>query len=163
MTSVNVHATCVALARAADIFGGAHEGAVLLLGESGSGKSRIALQMISRGAILVADDRVELFARGRHLWARPPPRLAGLFEARGVGIVKLPYADEARVVLAVSLAAAPQRYPEHVVYAPPEALAIREPPALFRLAADDAAVCDKIFLAAAAVSNALFREEGNSH
>lgn len=162
MTTVNVHASCILIANAGETLGAPPNGAVLLLGESGSGKSRTALQLIARGAKLVADDRVELFAREGRLWARPPARLAGLFEARGVGIVKLPHAEEARIVLAVSLDAAPPRYPDRGSYASPDPLTLREPPALLRLAADDNAVCDKIILAAAAISNALFREEGNT-
>ncbi len=47
-----VHATCVAILGRG----------VLLLGESGSGKSSLALRLIDRGAMLVGDDRICLHA-----------------------------------------------------------------------------------------------------
>lgn len=81
-----VHATCVALDS------GNWRG-VLLRGPSGAGKSDLALRAIEAGGRLVADDQTHLAVRGRgkarHLVATPPPVLAGLIEARGIGIVKL--------------------------------------------------------------------------
>jgi len=92
-----IHASCVS-----------RDGAgVLLLGPPGSGKSDLALRLLSRGFILVADDRV-VIERGL---ARPVPGLAGLLEVRGLGIVRLAHAAEARLVLAVELGGAP-RLPE---------------------------------------------------
>ena len=64
---------------------------LLITGNSGSGKSSLALELISRGATLVADDRVVLLVREDALIASPPRRLAGLIEARGVGLLELPY------------------------------------------------------------------------
>jgi len=63
--------------------------AVLLRGPSGSGKSDLALRLIESGGRLVADDQTHLARRGRSLVATPPPALAGMIEARGVGIVRL--------------------------------------------------------------------------
>ena len=54
--------------------------AVLLLGPSGSGKSDLALRLLDRGFLLVADDQV-LIEDGV---ARAPPPLAGLLELRGL-------------------------------------------------------------------------------
>jgi HPr kinase/phosphorylase len=100
-----IHASCVS-----------REGAgVLLLGPPGSGKSDLALRLLSRGFILVADDRV-VIERGL---ARPAPGLAGLLEVRGLGIVRLAHAAEARLVLAVELGGAP-RLPEPRRYASPD-------------------------------------------
>jgi HPr kinase/phosphorylase len=76
---------------------------VLILGGSGSGKSALALALIGRGAALVADDRVELARRGNALLAAAPSAIAGLVEARGVGILRLPAVPEAVVTLAVDL------------------------------------------------------------
>ena len=76
---------------------------VLILGGSGSGKSALALAMIGRGAALVADDRVILERRGGALVARAPATIAGLIEARGVGILRLPALAEAPLVAAVDL------------------------------------------------------------
>jgi HPr kinase/phosphorylase len=89
--------------------------AVLILGASGSGKSALALALIGRGAALVADDRVVLEARGGALVARPPEAIAGLIEARGVGLLRLPWVPEAAVALAVDLDRAPAaRMPQPV-------------------------------------------------
>lgn len=81
--STLVHATCVALRR-----GRAWRG-VLLRGPSGAGKSDLALRLIESGARLVADDQTRLVRRGKAVIATSPARIAGLVEARGVGIVKL--------------------------------------------------------------------------
>ncbi|QCI79531.1 aldolase [Hankyongella ginsenosidimutans] len=95
-----VHASCVA------VFGRG----VLLLGESGAGKSSLALRLIDRGAMLVGDDRICLHEDGG-LFASAPLPLAGLIESRGLGILRLPYRRKARLALAVTLAAA-ERLPE---------------------------------------------------
>jgi HPr kinase/phosphorylase len=76
---------------------------LLILGASGSGKSALALKLIGRGAALVADDRVLIERRGAALVARAPDPIAGLIEARGVGILRLPALPEAPLVLAVDL------------------------------------------------------------
>jgi HPr kinase/phosphorylase len=79
-----VHATCVAFR-----VRGRRWRAVLLRGPSGAGKSDLALRLIESGARLVADDQTELVRRGKSIIATSPARIAGLIEARGVGIVKL--------------------------------------------------------------------------
>ena len=76
---------------------------ILILGASGIGKSQLALGLIGRGAALVADDRVVLQRRGAALVARAPASLAGLVEARGLGILRMPAAAEAPLALAVDL------------------------------------------------------------
>ncbi len=83
---------------------------IVLMGESGSGKSRLALSLLYEGARLVADDIVELFVAPNGLRGRAPDRLKGLMEIRGVGIVDVAKAfgssfvlDETSVDLAVSL------------------------------------------------------------
>jgi HPr kinase/phosphorylase len=91
--------------------------AVLLRGPSGAGKSDLALRLIEAGGRLVADDQTHLARRGRSLIASPPPALAGLIEARGVGIVRLERKQlqaHAPVALLVDLVAAEriERLPE---------------------------------------------------
>jgi HPr kinase/phosphorylase len=76
---------------------------LLILGASGSGKSGLALRMMALGAELVADDRVLLRRAGDALLARPPEALAGLIEARGVGLLSVPHRREAPLALAVDL------------------------------------------------------------
>jgi serine kinase of HPr protein (carbohydrate metabolism regulator) len=87
--------------------------AVLIRGPSGSGKSRLALDLILAGrsgqiapAMLIGDDRVHLAAREDQLIVRPAPALAGLIEVRGLGIRRCDFADEAAVGLIVDLDAA---------------------------------------------------------
>ena len=72
---------------------------VLLLGPSGIGKSSLLLRLLDRGFSLVADDQVAI-ADG---YASAPAALAGLLEVRGLGIVRLPYAERAVLRLAVQL------------------------------------------------------------
>ena len=88
-----IHATCIALGRHG----------VLLRGDSGSGKSDLALRLIDDGAMLVADDQVEVRIVKGALEARPPQTIAGMMEVRGVGIIRLPYKAPAIVALVVTL------------------------------------------------------------
>src|ERR1700754_1946538 len=88
------------------------ERAVLIRGPSGSGKSRLAFDLILAGrsgqvppAILVGDDRVHLDTSGGNLIVRPAPKLAGLIEIRGLGIRRIEHVGEAVVGLVVALAA----------------------------------------------------------
>jgi len=91
---IQIHASCVAI-----------NGAGLLLrGPSGCGKSDLALRLVDGGAILVADDRVDLThgADGTLLACAPAP-LAGLLEVRGLGILPLPHLALVPVRLLVDL------------------------------------------------------------
>ena len=63
--------------------------ALLLAGPSGAGKSSLALELMSLGAGLVADDVTELTDENG-LTARAPASLPEAIEARGLGIL---YAD----------------------------------------------------------------------
>ena len=97
-----IHATCVALRV------GQSWRAALLRGPSGAGKSDLALRLIEAGARLVADDQTHIARIGRALIATPPPILAGMIEARGVGILTLSRSQlltRATVALLVDLVA----------------------------------------------------------
>jgi HPr kinase/phosphorylase len=63
---------------------------VLIAGESGLGKSELALELISRGHGLVADDVVD-FARVSpdSIEGRCPPLLSNLLEVRGLGLLDI--------------------------------------------------------------------------
>jgi serine kinase of HPr protein (carbohydrate metabolism regulator) len=108
MSSPTIHASAVLV--------GAR--AVLIRGPSGSGKSRLALELIQaarggtlRFARLVGDDRVHVEAAHGRLLVRPAAALAGMIELRGTGILQLPYEPSAVVGLLVDLAAAAERLP----------------------------------------------------
>jgi hypothetical protein len=88
-----IHATCVAI----DGQG------VVMIGPSGSGKSDLALRLIDRGAMLVADDRCELNLSSGVLMCGPPAALAGKIEVRGIGIMERPWQAPVPVRLAVRL------------------------------------------------------------
>ncbi len=61
---------------------------VLITGESGMGKSELALELLSRNHRLIADDAVEFFRTSPDvLLGRSPEILSGLLEVRGLGIL----------------------------------------------------------------------------
>lgn len=60
---------------------------VLITGESGTGKSEIALELIKRGHILIADDRVDVAKVHNTIVGHSPNLLAGMLEIRGIGII----------------------------------------------------------------------------
>ncbi|ACJ00237.1 HPr kinase/phosphorylase [Rhodospirillum centenum] len=109
---IRIHATCVSVSGAG----------VLIRGPSGAGKSDLALRLVDAGALLVADDVVELTPGDSHndsnsnsdntsgaggqaarLLARAPAALAGLLEVRGVGILPVPHLDAVTLALVADL------------------------------------------------------------
>jgi len=84
---------------------------VLITGPSGSGKSDLALRLIDRGALLVADDQVELVVRDGRLHAAAPATIRGRIEVRGIGIVEVE-AVPAPIALIVDLDTIPERMPD---------------------------------------------------
>jgi hypothetical protein len=82
-TTPTIHATAVLIGAKA----------LLIRGEPGSGKSRLALRLIQTlpFARLIGDDRVHVEARNGRLLVRPAETLAGLIEVRGLGIRRVPY------------------------------------------------------------------------
>jgi RNase adaptor protein for sRNA GlmZ degradation len=101
-----LHATAVAI-------GGR---GVLLRGAPGAGKSDLALRLIELGAVLIADDQVELKRVDGQILAAPPATIAGLIELRGVGIRRLPFRTDVPVALIVDLVtpAVVERLPESI-------------------------------------------------
>lgn len=82
---------------------------VLLRGPSGAGKSVLALSLLDRWesrdlpAFLVSDDRVDLAVTGRELSMQAPPKLAGLIELRGRGIISRPHKNLVTLHLVIDL------------------------------------------------------------
>lgn len=62
----------------------------LVVGASGSGKSRLLAEALLHGAEMIADDQVQLRAEGGTLFAAAPPALAGVLELRGLGLIRIP-------------------------------------------------------------------------
>ena len=61
---------------------------VLITGDSGIGKSEVALELIKNGHLLVADDAVEVRrVDEEHVRGRAPERIKHLIEVRGLGIL----------------------------------------------------------------------------
>jgi serine kinase of HPr protein (carbohydrate metabolism regulator) len=106
-TSSTIHATAVLVGAKA----------VLIRGEPGSGKSRLALRLLETAGRelpfvrLVGDDRVYLEGRAGRLVVRPPQELAGLLEIRGTGIVRVPFEAAAVVGLVIELGQPADRMP----------------------------------------------------
>lgn len=85
--------------------------AVLIEGESGAGKSDLALRLIDRGATLISDDYTLLQRAGHELIASPPDTIAGQIEVRGLGVLPIPHVEKIPVALLVRLTDAPERLP----------------------------------------------------
>lgn len=62
---------------------------VLLTGESGMGKSEIALELIKKGHLLVADDRVDCRRVHKEIVGKAPTILKEMLEIRGIGIINV--------------------------------------------------------------------------
>ncbi len=88
-----IHATCVAWG----------DQAVLIKGQSGSGKSALGLTLLAYGCALVADDYVEAYRDQDRITVKPPQAISGLIEARGVGILNASHAAQAQACLVVDL------------------------------------------------------------
>jgi HPr kinase/phosphorylase len=86
--------------------------AVLVVGPPGSGKSDLILRLLARGFELVADDQVHI-CNGV---VSCPAELAGLLEARGLGIVHLPFRKQAKLALIVDLGTPSDRMPNPLMH-----------------------------------------------
>ncbi len=90
----NIHATTVDLDGAG----------ILILGKSGSGKSDLALRLIeNKGAVLVSDDRTNIYAEQNQLFAETPKNIEGLLEVRGIGIIRKKFKSKTTIKLVVEL------------------------------------------------------------
>ena len=155
---------CILLARARRSIRRAADAGVLLLGESGAGKSDLALRLIALGAKLVADDRMELSVEDRSPHrARARNASTGLIEIRECGhhhpALCSPCAQSRspccwarrRICRACPSANSTRRHGIN--------LARNGRPPLIRLCAFRASAPAKIAAAAAAFAHALFRED----
>ena len=88
-----VHASCISVSGKG----------LLIMGESRSGKSALALQLIALGADLVADDKTYLLSNEDCIRASSPQTIRGSIEARGVGILKSPSVDSTKLCYIVNM------------------------------------------------------------
>lgn len=90
---MNLHATCVAW----------RGQAVVITGASGTGKSALGLTLLAFGCDLVGDDRVQVSIDNETVRADCPLSIAGLIEARGIGLLNAAPVTHAKVALVVDL------------------------------------------------------------
>ncbi|MBW4985422.1 HPr kinase/phosphatase C-terminal domain-containing protein [Mameliella sp. CS4] len=88
-----LHATSVAVAGRG----------LMIRGASGSGKSGLALELMARGAQLIADDRTIVTRQGAHLILSVPRVLAGMIEARAIGLLYAPHVTGILLVAVLDL------------------------------------------------------------
>ena len=65
----------------------------LILGASGTGKSRLAADALMMGAKLIADDQVRLMPSNGLVMAASAPELSGVLEMRNFGLIRVADAD----------------------------------------------------------------------
>jgi len=63
---------------------------VFIIGPAGIGKSSLALELISQGHQLIADDVVELSKQENSVMGLCPPMLEGLLHTRELGLISIP-------------------------------------------------------------------------
>ncbi|HEX8302215.1 aldolase [Sphingomonas sp.] len=85
---------------------------VLIECREGEGRTGLALQMIDRGATLVADAQTVCLRHEGVLLASPVAGAGGRIEVRGLGIVETPHAERVPVELLIVLLDAGPRFPE---------------------------------------------------
>lgn len=86
--------------------------ALLISGESGIGKSELALALIDRGARLISDDHTALRREDGRLVASPAPNIGGLIEVRNLGLLRVAPGDDCPVALLIELNRAAPRWIE---------------------------------------------------
>ena len=76
---------------------------ILIKGQSGSGKSDLALRLIDSGATLISDDLTICKKIGDYLYLYPHSKTKGLLEVREIGIMTVPYVENIKLKLVVEL------------------------------------------------------------
>ena len=93
MRSKRLHATSVAI----------EDNGVAIFGESGSGKSDLALRLIDSGATLISDD-ITLFSKlDKNIDLYSIEKTKGLLEVREIGLITVPYIEAVKLRLVVKL------------------------------------------------------------
>lgn len=91
---LNIHATLISF----------ENKGILFIGKSGAGKSDLALRMImEHGALLVADDRVDIEKIDGKIYGSSPNEIAGKLEIRNIGIGKFSQKQKEEINICVEL------------------------------------------------------------
>ena len=93
MQSKEVHSTSVVL----------DDNGILITGDSGSGKSDLALRLIDNGATLISDDVTICKKKLDHILLSCPNNTKGLLEVREVGIITVPFVEKIKLRMIVKL------------------------------------------------------------
>ena len=102
VSSESVQAACVAV----------NGRGVLIESREGEDRVGLALRMIDRGALLVADAQTMCLREGKQLLASALRNAAGRIEVRGLGVFEMPHAERVPVELVIVLLDSGPRYPE---------------------------------------------------
>ncbi|MFT6658057.1 HPr kinase/phosphorylase [Maritalea sp.] len=92
---------------------------ILLRGQSGAGKSLLALDLLDRAetqgleAFLISDDRVLLHVEDGAVICKSPPQIAGQIELRGCGVIERATTEQTKVNLVIDLLNELDRMPEN--------------------------------------------------
>ena len=90
---------------------------VLILGDSGSGKSDLALRLIDNGATLISDDISICRKNSNNIYLYCPPEIKGLLEVREIGIITVPFVERIKLRLVVNLKSNNnERFPKDSTY-----------------------------------------------
>jgi serine kinase of HPr protein (carbohydrate metabolism regulator) len=93
MSIKRLHATSVAI----------EDNGVAIFGDSGSGKSDLALRLIDSGATLISDDVTVFSKLEKNINLFGIENTKGLLEVREVGIITVPYVEGIKLKLVVRL------------------------------------------------------------
>lgn len=87
---------------------------LLLIGQSGIGKSSLALKLIDEGAFLISDDRTVITKKADKIIAKAPKTIQEQIEVRGLGIITgLPSKQETQIFAVIRLIdTEPERMPD---------------------------------------------------
>lgn len=91
--SKNIHGTSVAI----------ENNGILITGESGTGKSDLALRLIDSGATLIADDITICVLTKKEILLYPDEQIKGIIEIRGIGLIRVQYIEGIKLKLIVDL------------------------------------------------------------
>ncbi|APG62825.1 hypothetical protein LPB140_08515 [Sphingorhabdus lutea] len=85
--------------------------AVIIMGPSGSGKTQSCLDLIDRGAMLIADDQCVLSKNNGHIHISSISGFEGKIELRNVGIIQMEHCQNIPAALCVALNPNAPRFP----------------------------------------------------